>query len=362
MASKKRKERGAEEPQKQQQPAPSTSSSASSGGSSWWGWLLGRVSTNSSSTASPSATATLPLGTLPPTYVEGWHDEEAVRKMPYRKLGSTGMVVSVLSLGASSLGGVFGDQVDKDEAVDLVVRALKSGVNVIDTAPWYGQGKSERVLSKALRLVPREAFYLNTKVGRYELDEMRMFDFRAPRVTQSVYESLERLGVSYVDTIQVHDPEFAPDLGIVLHETLPALHALKQEGIVRHAVGVTGYPISILRRLLEESPVPIDTCLSYCHHTLNNATLVPELLPLVQAKGVGLINASPLSMGLLTPSGPPAWHPALDEQKRACRQVNDFMGRSGRWDEWPGLFYSYPLSIPISHRRWPTARPRASTW
>lgn len=321
MASenKKRKAR-AEEPQ--QQPH-STSGSDSGGSSSWWAWLLGR-GTNSPSPGAGSAT-TLPLGTLPPTYVEGWHDEGAVRKMAYRRLGDTGMVVSVLSLGASSLGGVFGDRVDEDEAVDLVAKAVRAGVNLIDTAPWYGQGKSERVLGKALKLVPREALYINTKVGRYELDELRMFDFRGARVTQSVYESLERLGVGYLDTIQVHDPEFAPDLDIILHETLPALHGLKAEGVVRH-VGVTGYPLPILRRLLEESPMAIDTCLSYCHHALNNATLVPELLPLIQGKGVGLINAGPLSMGLLTPRGPPAWHPALDEQKRACRQVKRSMG------------------------------------
>lgn len=147
-----------------------------------------------------------------------------------------------------------------------------------------------------------------------------MFDFTARRVTQSVYESLERLGVAYIDCIQVHDPEFAPSLEIVLHETLPALHRLKELGVVRH-VGITGYPLGVLRQLLEQSPVPIDTCLSYCHHSLNDATLLPQLLPLLQSKGVGLINASPLSMGLLTPRGPPAWHPAHAFQKEVCREA-----------------------------------------
>lgn len=168
--------------------------------------------------------------------------------------------------------------------------------------------------------MPREAFYLTTKVGRYEQQEERMFDFTARRVTQSVYESMARLGVTYIDCVQVHDPEFAPDLSIIIHETLPALQSLKEQGVVRR-VGVTGYPLRVLRRLLTESPVPVDTCLSYCHHTINDATLVPELLPLLEARGVGLINASPLSMGLLTPRGPPAWHPAYAHQKEACREV-----------------------------------------
>lgn len=155
-----------------------------------------------------------------------------------------------------------------------------------------------------------------------------MFDFRASRVTQSVFESLERLGVAYLDCIQVHDPEFAPDLGIVLHETLPALHKLREQGVVKH-VGVTGYPLGVLRRLLEESPVPIDTCLSYCHHTLNDATLVPQLLPFLQAKGVGLINASALSMGLLSVRGPPAWHPAHPHQKRVCAEAVAYCRAAG---------------------------------
>ena len=157
------------------------------------------------------------------------------------------------------------------------------------------------------------------QVGRYSPKEEDMFDFRAERVVQSVYESLSRLGVSYIDCIQVHDPEFAPSIEIILYETLPALHRLKKEGVVKH-VGVTGYPLRILQNLLQDSPVPIDTCLSYCHYTMNDTSLV-AFLPLIEEKGCGLINASPLSMGLLTNRGPPAWHPALDHQKRICREV-----------------------------------------
>jgi len=274
---------------------------------------------------------------LPPTFVEGFHDEAAVREMTYRPLGDTDMVVSVLSLGASSLSGVFRG-VDGDECIDVVVQAVRSGINLIDTAPWYGQGKSERMLGRALKQVPRQAFYLTTKVGRYEKEAGAMFNFRPDRVTQSVYESLERLGLSYIDCIQVHDVEFAevaPSLEFILHETLPALYKLKEQGLVKH-VGITGYPLSILRRLLEESPVPISTCLSYCHHTLNDATLGPQLLPLLEANAVGLINASPLSMGLLTTRGPPAWHPAHPHQKQICREASVSLG-SKETKGWDGV-------------------------
>lgn len=258
--------------------------------------------------------------------------------MTYKPLGRTGMRVSSLSLGASSLGGMFAAVEDEDEAVDVVIRALKGGVNLIDTAPWYQ--KSERILGLALRNVPREAYYINTKVGRYPLsanssggdddggeeEEDRMFDFRAQTVTKSVYNSLATLGVSYLDCVHVHDPEFCPDLNIILHETLPALAKLKKEGLVRH-IGVAGYPFAVLTRLVQESPVPLDTCLSYCHYTLLDTSLLDSgFLALLEQKGIGLINASPFAMGLLTQKGPPAWHPATDSQKQACRQAAEYCG------------------------------------
>lgn len=72
-----------------------------------------------------------------------------------RKLGSTGLYVSALGFGASALGGVF-HAVTDNECIAVVHTALKSGINVIDTAPWYGQGQSETMLGKALRGVPRQ--------------------------------------------------------------------------------------------------------------------------------------------------------------------------------------------------------------
>ena len=84
---------------------------------------------------------------LPLTYVEGFHDKDAVEKMPYRPLGgTTGMIVSILSFGGSALGSVFGETVES-ESIKVVHTALKLGINYIDTAAWYGHGKSETVRS-----------------------------------------------------------------------------------------------------------------------------------------------------------------------------------------------------------------------
>jgi L-galactose dehydrogenase len=232
--------------------------------------------------------------------------------MDYRTLGKTGLSVSVLSYGASSLGGVF-RPVDETEGIRAVQTALDLGINFIDVSPYYGLTRAETVLGKALKGIPRDRYYLATKVGRYGEAE---FDFSAGRVTASVDESLARLGLDYIDLIQCHDIEFG-SLDQVVNETLPALRKLQQQGKVGF-VGITGLPLKIFRYVLERAEV--DTILSYCHYSLNDTSLT-GLIPFLQEKGVGVISASPLSMGLLTERGAPGWHPAPAEIRAACARA-----------------------------------------
>lgn len=96
-----------------------------------------------------------------------------------------------------------GSDLDVDEAIKTIHTAIKSGINYIDTAPYYGQGRSEEVLGMALKDVPREAYYIATKVGRYEKSFENMIDFSAKKTRQSVEKSLRLLGLDYVDIIQV---------------------------------------------------------------------------------------------------------------------------------------------------------------
>src|SRR5580693_6887328 len=147
--------------------------------------------------------------------------------MEYRPLGLTGLQISALSFGASSLGGVF-REINLDDAVRTVHLSLDQGINFIDTSPFYGLTKSESVLGKALKGIPREKYILATKCGRYG-SEMKDFDFSAKRVTASVEESLSRMAMDYVDIIQAHDIEFG-DLEVVIHETVPALRKLQKAG------------------------------------------------------------------------------------------------------------------------------------
>ena len=229
--------------------------------------------------------------------------------MQYRLLGKTGLEISVLGFGASSLGGVFGS-IDESEGIQAVHTAIDLGINFVDVSPYYGLTKAETVLGKALKQLPRDAYYLATKVGRYGLDE---FDFSAERVIASVDESLARLNVDHIDLIQCHDIEFA-SLDQIVDETLPALRRLQQTGKVRF-VGVSALPLPVLHYMVQHSE--LDTVLSYCHYALNDMSLV-KLIPYLQEKQIGIINASPLSMGLLTDGGAPVWHPASQEIKTAC--------------------------------------------
>lgn len=234
--------------------------------------------------------------------------------MKYRVLGKTGWKVSVLGFGAAPLGGTHGAIREKD-GIRAVHTAIDLGINFIDVAPYYGRTMAESLLGQALQGVPRQKYFLATKVGRYGTDTGD-FDFSGERVTRSVDESLKRLGVAHIDLIQVQDIEFAPTSQIV-EETLPALQKLKRQGKVRQ-IGLTALPLRALRRVLEKTAV--DTVHSYCHFCLTNTTLV-QLLPLLLEKKVGVINAAPLGMGLLTEKGPPKWHPAPALVRDTCARA-----------------------------------------
>ncbi|KAK4535276.1 hypothetical protein CDCA_CDCA04G1301 [Cyanidium caldarium] len=237
--------------------------------------------------------------------------------MERRRLGSTGYTVSELGFGASPLGGVFGPITSEEDAVRAVREAVDAhGINLFDTSPYYGNTESERVLGKCLsQLGDRDAYVLATKVGRYGRDE---FDYSAARVRASVVESMQRLRVRRLDIVQCHDVEFADRWQIIAEETLPALARLRDEGVIG-AIGLTGLPLSVYPTILEHTAVEVDVALSYCHACLCDTSLADSgVLRYLYEKGVGVLNASPLCMGLLTERGPPPWHPAPPALKAHC--------------------------------------------
>lgn len=275
------------------------------------------------------------------------------------QLGNTGMQVANLAFGASSLGGVF-HSINEQQGIRAVHTAVDNGINFIDVSPYYGHLKAETVLGKALLEIPRDRYFLSTKVGRYGKDGVNMWDYSAKRATESVYESMERLHVDYIDLINVHDIEFQANLegGLqkVVDETLPALVELRKKGVVGH-VGITDLQPENLRWVIEHSESgTVESVLNFCHYSLNDDLLL-DYLDFFEANGIGVINASPLSMGLLSQRGTPDWHPAPAALKEACAKAAAYCQEQGYPIEKLAIQYSTSLNPRIATTLFSSANP-----
>ena len=240
--------------------------------------------------------------------------------MRYKNLGNTDISVSVIGFGASPLGNVF-DSVDPAEAERAVHAAIDGGINFFDVSPYYGLTMAEVRLGKAIER-KRHKVFLATKGGRYDAEN---FDFSARAMKRSIDESLARLRTDYVDLFQAHDVEFGYVRQIV-EETIPALREIQSAGKAR-LIGITGYPLLVLRAIADAARV--DTILSYCRYNLMITDMDVLLTPFVWENGIGLINASPLHMGILTERGAPPWHPAPQRVKDAGARVVEVCKHQG---------------------------------
>jgi aryl-alcohol dehydrogenase-like predicted oxidoreductase len=249
--------------------------------------------------------------------------------MQYNLLGKTGLNVSRLSFGASSLGAVF-HPVDESQAIAAVHAALDCGINYFDVAPAYGGTLSETVLGKALRGIARDRFFLSTKVGKYTepggYGNDRL-DYSRARIRASLDESTGRLGVEYFDIIHIHDIEYQDRKHTewALSEGYDSLQELKREGRIGN-VSFGIYPMDLWKRIF--ATLDIDAALVHNHYCLNDTQLL-DLLPVAKQKGIGIVNGSALASGLLTDRGPAAWHPASAEDQSLFRAAAEFCRKQG---------------------------------
>lgn len=249
--------------------------------------------------------------------------------MDYATLGKTGLKVPRLSLGASALGSVF-RQIDEAEGIRAVRQALEVGINYIDVAPAYGGTLAETVLGRALRGVTRESYVLSTKAGKYTQpggygnDEL---DYSEKRIRQGLEESMQRLGVDYIDIVHLHDFEYQrySKVESAFAEGFPTLLKLKQEGKIGH-VSAGIYPMGLWQRVVAEAPV--DCILTHNHYCLNDTRLL-ELVPECREKKIGIINASPFASSLLTGGPVPDWHPASAEDRALFAQAAGWCEANG---------------------------------
>jgi L-galactose dehydrogenase len=237
-----------------------------------------------------------------------------------RRLGKRNLEVSVIGFGASPLGNVFGN-LTTAESVRAVESAIENGINFFDVSPYYGLTLAEQRLGEALD-GKRTAIVLATKCGRYGADH---FDFSAKTVIREFEQSLRRLKTDYVDLLQAHDIEFG-DIDQIVHETVPAMRTLQQHGKVRY-IGLTGYWPGLLGHVAAATEV--DCVLNYCHANLFVDDANVELVPFARRSGVGLLNASPLHMGLLGGKPVPDWHPSPPNVREAALQVRGMCRQYG---------------------------------
>jgi L-galactose dehydrogenase len=213
--------------------------------------------------------------------------------MELRPLGRTGLNVTAVAFGTGSLGEMYG-RLDEADALRLVGQVIDAGINLIDTSPYYGS--AEERLGKALTPSLRDRVILSTKAGRYGFSD---FDFSPARIRASLEHSLRVLGTDYVDIFQLHDVEFV-HLGPVLTDGFGELAALRDEGKCRF-IGMTGYPVSTIQRVIRETDV--DVILTHNKGSLLDDSIREELAPVAEERGVGLLNAAAVALGLLTARG-----------------------------------------------------------
>ena len=166
-----------------------------------------------------------------------------------------------------------------------------------------------------------------------------MFDFTYQKTIDTVENQLKLYKTDYIDLIQIHDPEFItikdqatgkyisdPEYKILIDECLPALKELKKQGKIRY-IGVNGYPFEIYEQIVNNSPVKIDTIFTYGQLTMLSANFIEFYKELssrnenFKDSKIGVLNASPTALGLLTPQGPQPWHPAPSNIKDLVKKA-----------------------------------------
>jgi aryl-alcohol dehydrogenase-like predicted oxidoreductase len=224
--------------------------------------------------------------------------------MRYTQLGSTGLTVSRLALGAMTFGqysfATFHANVDQSTADRMVGLALDAGVNVFDTAEGYGDGRSEEVLGAALRRAgARDRALIATKVSTFaapegDPDRLRL-SYR--HVVGQAEAALRRLGTDWIDLYQLHGPDFVTPW----EETLRALDDLVSRGLVRY-VGWSNFPAWYaargegLQRLHGYAPFAS----AQIYYSLIGREAEHEVLPFCRAAGLGTLIWSPLAGGFLS--------------------------------------------------------------
>lgn len=254
--------------------------------------------------------------------------------------GRGGLTISALGIGTAPLGGLFAS-VEDQEVSAVISTALESGITYFDTAPFYGNGSSERRIGRTLSTVPRSSFRISSKVGRIlvpgastEPNEYRdldpftpVYDYSGSAVRASLESSLERLGIDSIDILFIHDPEGHMDQA--LGEAYPELDRMRSEGLVS-SIGVgTNFAETGVRFVRETD---IDVALVAGRYTLIDQIALDEFLPEAQRRDVSVVGAGVFNSGVLVNPVEGATYnyvPASAEILEKARKIHEVVGEFG---------------------------------
>jgi aryl-alcohol dehydrogenase-like predicted oxidoreductase len=213
-----------------------------------------------------------------------------------RYLGGSDLAITPVGVGTAPIGSSPGTwwvnwgRQDEGDAVRAIHTALDLGVNWIDTAPFYGWGRAEEIVGRAIR--GRDDVLLFTKCGTVrQADGGDHMDLRPETIRADVQGSLRRLDVEQLDLLQIHDR----DPSVPIEETWGAVLELVVEGTVRHG-GISNHRPEEVERALAVGPV---AALQYEYSVLARG-VEDAILPLAVSRGLGMIVWAPLASGFLT--------------------------------------------------------------
>jgi aryl-alcohol dehydrogenase-like predicted oxidoreductase len=209
--------------------------------------------------------------------------------MQYRQLGNSDLQCSVVAIGTWAIGGTWGGT-DDEQSIAAIRAGIDAGINLLDTAPPYGNGHSEIVTGQAIKGI-RDKVIIATKCGNYtRFSDNPVDDIEPGQFRKQLEASLKRLDVDYVDLYQVHWPHFTSfEMGF------RELNELREEGLVRH-VGVSNF-----------SGEQMDFCAQFCPivslqppYSLLDRRIEAEILPYCVEKNIGTLTYGSIAAGALT--------------------------------------------------------------
>jgi aryl-alcohol dehydrogenase-like predicted oxidoreductase len=210
--------------------------------------------------------------------------------MEHRRLGKSELNVSVVGTGTWPIGGSFWGPSDDAEAVAAIQKAIDSGLNLIDTAPVYGNGHSERLVARAIK-GRRHQVIIATKCGLHFKGSTSINDLKADSIRKELETSLRRLGTDVIDLYQCH----WPDPATPIEETIGEMAKMKAEGKIR-AIGVSNFDAA----LLEKAQKVAQIASNQVPYSLLNREIENELVPFCKEQNIGILAYGPLGGGILS--------------------------------------------------------------